>query len=78
MPRHPATLVAWIVQVQALLSGNGQPAAYEEYPNDALPSPAPGQGGGQNSQRASRPLTDDEQAHADASAAAKAARQRNQ
>merc|ERR1719471_2699973 len=78
MPRHPAALVAWIMQMQDQLSGNGQPAAYEEDPNDAPPSSAYGQGGGYSSQQPSRPLTDEEQAHADASNAAKAARQRNQ
>merc|ERR1719150_2000011 len=49
MPRHPATLVAWIIQMQDLLSGNGQPAAYEKDPNDAPPASMYGQGGGQSS-----------------------------
>jgi len=78
MPRHPAALVAWIMQMQDLLSGKAQPAAYEEDPNDAQPSSAHGQGGGHGSQQPFRSLTDNEQAHADALNGAKAARQRNQ
>merc|ERR550532_3299205 len=78
MPRHPAALVAWIMQMQDLLSGKAQPAAYEEDPSDAQPSSAHGQGGGHGSQQPFRPLTDNEQAHADALNGAKAARQRNQ
>merc|ERR1719461_1562382 len=60
MPRHPAALVAWIIQMQGMLSGNGQPDAYEEDPNNAPPSSMHGQGGGYSSERPSRPLTDDE------------------
>merc|ERR1719464_2335684 len=54
MPRHPAALVAWIIQMQGLLSGNGQPAAYEEDPSDAPPPSMYAQAGVQSSQHPSR------------------------
>merc|ERR1719162_1184439 len=92
MPHHPEGLTAWILQVQGMMMGNGgAPDAHSEAPSRGGPAPdayseTPSRGGyggpaQQGGYAPSRPdtssMTTDQAAYSDASAGARANRERN-
>eukprot|EP00928_Gymnodinium_smaydae_P051473 TRINITY_DN3501_c0_g2_i3.p1 TRINITY_DN3501_c0_g2~~TRINITY_DN3501_c0_g2_i3.p1 ORF type:complete len:135 (-),score=21.14 TRINITY_DN3501_c0_g2_i3:290-694(-) len=79
MPRQPEQMKLWILDVQTMLSGAGQPDRSER--SEAAPPSAHGRGGGYGGDRTPgsvRQLNENEQAYSDASSAARAAKARNQ